>query len=284
MSDAIQIVLTLVVGFFTGVLSGMFGVGGAVISTPAIRVLGATPFEAVGSTVPSILPSSITGTLRYQREGLINWRVVGWTGCAGILSTVAGALLSHVVPGNGHVLMILTALLVGFTAFRLGRSPERPDPSDAEEPDALDAPPPSAAGTTTITTASRSVGERTEWWRLTIIGVSAGLLSGLLGVGGGILMVPLFVSWARLELKSALGTSLACVGILAVPGIITHQLLGDIDWAFALPLCIGVIPGARVGAHLTIRSSDRALRLSVAVVLGSIALIYLIGEIVSLAH
>ena len=57
-----QIALVLVVGFFTGVLSGMFGVGGAVISTPAIRALGASPLEAIGSTLPSILPSSISGT------------------------------------------------------------------------------------------------------------------------------------------------------------------------------------------------------------------------------
>jgi uncharacterized membrane protein YfcA len=64
-----------------------------------------------------------------------------------------------------------------------------------------------------------------------------------------------------------------------VPGTITHQLLGHIDWAFALPLCIAVIPGARVGAHLAIRSSERGLRLSVAIVLGSIAVIYAAGEL-----
>jgi hypothetical protein len=61
-----------------------------------------------------------------------------------------------------------------------------------------------------------------------------------------------------------------------------HALLGHIDWAFALPLCVAVIPGARVGAHLAIRSSDRALRLSVAIVLGSIAIVYAAGEIIAL--
>jgi uncharacterized membrane protein YfcA len=50
-------VLTAVIGFGTGVLSGMFGIGGAVVSTPAIRALGASPLAAVGSTIPSILPS-----------------------------------------------------------------------------------------------------------------------------------------------------------------------------------------------------------------------------------
>jgi uncharacterized membrane protein YfcA len=67
-----------------------------------------------------------------------------------------------------------------------------------------------------------------------------------------------------------------------VPGTITHQMLGHIDWAFALPLCIAVIPGARVGAQLAIRSSERVLRLSVAIVLGSIAIVYAIGEIIAI--
>lgn len=275
-SDALTLVLVVIAGFFTGVLSGMFGVGGAVVSTPAIRALGATPLEAVGSTLPSIIPSSISGTLRYHRDGLIRWKVVAWTGLSGSLAAVLGALASEVVPGNGHLLMIMTAGLVGFTAFRMARSPARPDPADAEEPDPASDP--------DLLAAPEPAGVvRSEWWRLAIIGVAAGLLSGLLGIGGGLLMVPLFTAWVRLSIKEAIGTSLACVGILAVPGVITHQLLGHIDWFFALPLSIAVIPGARIGAHLAIRSSDHTLRITVATVLGVIAVIYAIGEIASLA-
>ena len=89
-----------IAGFFTGVLSGMFGVGGAVVSTPAIRALGATPLEAVGCTLPSIIPSAISGTLRYQREGLIHCRVVLWTASSAACAAVGGALLTDVVPGR----------------------------------------------------------------------------------------------------------------------------------------------------------------------------------------
>lgn len=274
LSEPLQTILVLIAGFFTGVLSGMFGVGGAVVSTPAIRALGATPVEAIGSTLPSIIPSAISGSLRYHRDGLIHRRVVLWTALAGCGAAVIGALLVDLVPGDGHLLMILTAALLAFTAIRTGQSPERPDPADAEElppkedPD-FDVEPPRTAA-------------RMEWWRLGVIGLAAGMLSGLLGVGGGILMVPAFVGWVRLPIKQAIGCSLACVGILAVPGTITHTLLGHIDWAFALPLCVAVIPGARVGAHLAIRSSDRALRLSVAIVLGTIAVVYAVGEVIAL--
>ena len=64
--------------------------------------------------------------------------------------------------------------------------------------------------------------------------------------------------------------------------MITHAALGNIDWAFAIPLSIAVIPGARIGAHLAIRSSTRGLRLAVAIVLGSIAVAYGIGEVIAL--
>jgi hypothetical protein len=263
LSTPVQVGLTLLAGVATGVLSGMFGIGGAVVSTPAIRALGATPLEGVGSTLPSIFPSSITGTLRYHRDGFVRWRVVWWTGAFGIGASVGGALLADEVPGGGHVLMLLTAGLIAFTAYRTVflRATSVP---------------------VSVGAAAAAVPVRDEWWRLGIIGVGAGGLSGLLGVGGGIVMVPAFSSWARLPLKDTIASSLAVVGILAVPGTITHALLGHIAWKFAIPLSIGVIPGARIGAHFTINASDRTLRLAVGSMLGALAVVYAIGELLAL--
>jgi uncharacterized membrane protein YfcA len=275
MSDLWRILLSAVVGVGTGVLSGMFGIGGAVVSTPAIRVLGATPLAAVGSTIPSILPSAVSGAIRYRRADLIRWRIVVWTSAAGVFAAVGGALLTSVVPGNGHPLMILTAAMVGFSAYRLSRPVDVPDP---EQVVALEGATDAGPGAARTHPGSR----RDEAWRLLVIGTAAGGLSGLLGIGGGVLMVPLFTSWVRLSIKEALATSLACVGVLAIPGMITHAALGHIDWLFALPLCVGVVPGARLGAHLTLRSSDRSLRVMVGVVLGLIAVVYGVGELLAL--
>jgi len=116
------------------------------------------------------------------------------------------------------------------------------------------------------------------------VGAAAGLLSGLLGIGGGVLMVPGFNQVLGLRLKETIATSLVCVGIFAVPGMITHAFLGDIDWRFALLLCVGVIPGARIGAALAIRAERQQLRLVVASFLGIVALIYLIGEVNALVR
>ncbi len=274
--EPLQTILVLVAGFFTGVLSGMFGVGGAVVSTPAIRVLGATPIEAIGSTLPSIIPSAVSGSLRYRREGLIHWRVVLWTALVGCVAAVGGALLADLVPGNGHLLMILTALLLAFTASRTAQSPRRPDPADAEEP-------PPGADLDYEDVVAPSGPPRTEWWRLALIGLAAGLLSGLLGVGGGIVMVPAFAGWVRLPIKEAVGCSLACVGILAVPGT---------DHAPApRPHRLGVRAAAvhrcdprRARSARTSRSGrpSEGSGCRSAIVLGAIAVVYAVGEVAAL--
>lgn len=253
--------LTIAAGVLTGVLSAAFGVGGAVVSTPAIRALGASAALAVGTTLPSILPSAVAGTARYAREGLIQWRTVAWSAPFGVVASVAGSLLSRVVPGDGHWLMLLTAALLGSTALRM-RKPPAPaaDPADVVASAGHTAPRPVLAG----------------------IGAASGLMSGLLGVGGGIVMVPAFSEVARLPLKESIATSLACVGLFAVPGTITHAALGGIDWRFALLLAVGVVPGARLGARAAIRAGDARLRLAVAIFLGGVAVLYAAGEIAAL--
>lgn len=256
-------VLTLLAGVATGVLSAAFGVGGATISTPAIRLLGAPALVAVGTTLPSILPSAVSGSLRYAREGLIDRRVVLWTVPPGVVMSVVGSLVSHRVPGEGHWLMLLTAAMLAFTAWRMGRgAPPQGDVGPEAEFELQEASIAVLVGT----------------------GAVAGVMSGLLGVGGGVVMVPAFTELGRMPIKIAIASSLACVGVFAIPGTITHAALGGIDWRFALLLAVAVIPGARLGAALVVRTGDRRLRLTVASFLGVIAVIYAAGEALALAR
>ncbi len=284
--------LTLLLGFATGVLSALFGVGGAIVSNPGLRALGAEPLVAVGTTLPCILPGAITGTLRYRREGLIDWRLITPAAAAGLLAVVAGALLSHAVPGGGHLLLLLIAVLLAFTAWRTAvTAPSDPDPGEGDPEEGVDSrEPPSPASDTLPHRGALdheagfpgATGLSRTRWVAAGIGVVAGLLSGLLGIGGGVIMVPAFTELLGLPLKSAIATSLVCVGIFGVPATITHAVLGDIDWRLAALLTIGVIPGARIGASLTIRTAERRLRVAVGVFLGLVALVYFVTETLAL--
>ena len=252
--------LTLVLGVLTGVLSGAFGVGGAIVATPGVRLLGASTFLAVGTTLPAIVPGAVAATARYAREGLIDWRTVAAAAPAGMVAAIIGSLAAHAVPGDGHWLMVLTAVLLALAAIRMGRSVMVPRTVPGGTSPARQRRAPAAAG----------------------VGASAGLLSGLLGVGGGLLLVPGFGQLLGLPVKHAIATSLACVGIIAVPGALTHALLGSVDWRMAGLLALAAVPGARLGAAVAVAADDTRLRLIVALALGIVAVIYAATEVAAM--
>jgi uncharacterized membrane protein YfcA len=262
--------LTVGLGFATGVLSGLFGVGGGVISQPGMRLLGLEPLIVIGTALPVIIPGAASGSVRYAREGLIRWSAVAGTVPVGLGAAVVGSVAAERVPGDGHLLQLATAGLLGLSSFRMGRAPAPLPPEEPRaETDAPEAPAGAPEGEPTVA-------------RYASIGLVAGALSGLLGIGGGVIMVPSFVQFARMEVKSAIATSLVCVGAFAIPGTITHALLGHIDWRVAVALVIGAIPGARCGASLAIRATDRRLRVVVASFLGLTAVLYGGGELAAL--
>jgi uncharacterized membrane protein YfcA len=262
--------LTVLLGFATGILSGLFGVGGGVISQPGMRLLGLDPLMVIGTALPVIIPGAASGAVRYRREGLIRWAAVAGTVPIGLVAAVIGSVAAEQVPGDGHLLQLVTAALLGLSAYRMGRAPAPLPPEEPlAETDAPEAPGGEPEGQATVA-------------RYASIGVLAGGLSGLLGIGGGVIMVPAFVQFARMEVKAAVATSLVCVGAFAIPGTITHALLGHIDWRVAAALIIGVIPGARIGAAIAIRSTDRRLRVTVACFLGLTAFLYATGELLAL--
>jgi uncharacterized membrane protein YfcA len=110
----------------------------------------------------------------------------------------------------------------------------------------------------------------------------SGVLAGLLGVGGGIVMVPLLTGPLKVPMKAAVASSLVAVAIFSVPALVTHAVLGHIDWLYALPLMVGVVPGARVGARLTIGSSDRTIRLLFGALIVVLAVVYGVSEALAL--
>ncbi len=230
--------MVYLLGFVIGLLSGMFGVGGSSISTPALRLfLGVPPLIALATPLPITIPIAITGSATYYRHGLINPKVFSLCALAGTPGVVLGAMATRFV--SGHWLMLLTSffiLLVGIRFLATAISAQRRE---------------AIASPITHQWAS---------WQITLIGFSIGFLSGLLANGGGFLLVPAFVFLLRLRMKEAMPTSLAVVAVLAFPGTILHWWLGHIDAMLMLQLALGVIPATYLGAHLSLRLKGRQLR------------------------
>ncbi len=262
----------LVTGVLAGALSAAFGVGGASVSTPAIRALGVPATLAVATTLPSVIPGAIVGSVRYMREGLVEWSVVRWTVPVGVLTAVGGSLVARLIPGHGHLLMLATAAILGYLAWRLAVVPLVPA---AAEPGAEPGADPGADLEPRMASGAR---RRTA----VLSGVSSGLLSGVLGLGGGIVLVPAFTETMQLPLRRAIATSLVCVGAFAVPSTIAHGFVGDIDWVAAGLVTLGAGPGARIGAVLALRTNEATLRRVVALGLGGVAVAYGVIELLAL--
>ena len=273
-------VLTFFVGVGAGILSALLGVGGAVVTTPAIRVLGATPILAVGSTVPAILPAAISGTWRYAKAGLVDWRAALGLGISGAVFAIGGAMTSSLI--DGRILMLLTAALMfwsGISVVRGGRGSADSSPDPSPDPSAVsEASPASDASPVSEASPDSDTEPKHSLPLIGSLGAVSGFVAGLLGVGGGIIMVPVLTGPLKIPMKSAVASSLVAVAIFSIPALITHIILGHVDWAFALPLMLGVVPGAQIGARITIGSSDRSIRLLFGALIIVLALVYGISE------
>lgn len=249
----LEALLGVVIGLVAGVLSGLFGVGGGILMTPSLQVvLDAPPIVALATPLPVILPTALTGALTYRRAGEIDERAAAWMVGPGVLASIVGALLTKFA--DTHLLLVITAALLGYQAVAIlrGRRDRRGPTFDA--------------------TPAMFIG----------IGLVAGFVSGLLGIGGGLIMVPMLAGWLGMPLKRALGTSLLAIVVLVIPGTIVHAALGHIDWAFCLVVTLGAVPGARLGANLALGTRERTLRRLVGGFLLSVAVAYGVSEAIEL--
>ncbi|MBS1912701.1 MAG: sulfite exporter TauE/SafE family protein [Bacteroidetes bacterium] len=223
--------VTIVIGAIIGVSSGMFGIGGALLATPLLNVWLLLPAKlALATPLPAAIPSSISGSIAYARNRLVRYQVGLRAVMVAMPMTVVGSYLTKVTPDV--VLMVATGLTLLFVSWTFLRRGLRKD----SELEALEALP-----------------ERAFGMEAYLACAVAGFMSGFLAIGGGMVLVPAFVKILRLPMKSALATSLFCVALLALPGVVVHAMLEHIDWNVALILSIAVIPMSYLGARIATR-------------------------------
>jgi uncharacterized membrane protein YfcA len=107
---------------------------------------------------------------------------------------------------------------------------------------------------------------------LALAGAVAGVLSGLLGVGGGFVMVPALQRYTNLPMRSVVATSLAVIALVSVSGVVTSALSGGMAWAVALPFSLGAVAGMGAGRVVSVRLAGPQLQLGFAAVAGAVAI------------
>jgi uncharacterized membrane protein YfcA len=240
------------------VLSGLFGVGGGIVMTPGLDAfVPVSSIGAIATPLPVIFPTSITGAITYTKAGQVDRRAAWKMAQTGLLGAVVGALATRWIDPT--LLLLVTAGLLGWQSIGIMRNR-----SDA----------------TAQADGARVVGAGTY----AVIGLAAGVVSGLLGIGGGLVMVPLLAGWCGMPLKRALGTSLLTIPALVIPGTAVHAWLGNIDWWAALFLTVGAVPGARIGATFALGTAERTLRLVVGAGMLTIAVAYAALQVVDLTR
>lgn len=251
-----QLLETGAIGLVAGVLGGMAGVGGSMIMLPGLHVVfGDTPpaihhlYMAAAMTVnvavsaPAARRHSLAGT---TRRDLLPTLLISTA-----IAIVAGVLIGNRVPGQ-----VLKYMLAGFLAiyciFNLVRILKNA-PEHAREH------------------------ERTSRRNLIISGASTGMLGGLLGLGGGVLLVPMLQMLCRVPLKASIATSstVMCMTAVIGAGLKLSTLPEGQSWQRALLLAALMAPSAMIGgyfgAHLTQKLPVRIVRVVVTVLIGVVA-------------
>ncbi len=112
----------------------------------------------------------------------------------------------------------------------------------------------------------------TRFWRAVVVGAGAGVLSGMFGVGGGIVLVPALLLFVKLEGRNAAATSLASVIPIAISGLAGYAIAGEVDWSLGAIITVGAVAGSRVGTALLKRLPERATLIAFALMLVLVAI------------
>lgn len=234
-----MISLTIGIGLVIGALVGLLGGGGSILAVPALVYLAGQDLQqAVATSLLVVGVTAVVAVLPRLRERQIGWRIGLLFGAAGTVTAVAGAAANRVLP-EPLVLTLFAALMVAAGARMLQEKP--------------------ATGV-----ACAVDGGRVNWRRClprTIAGgLVVGFLTGLLGVGGGFLIIPVLVLALGLPMPTAVGTSLVIVAINSAAGFAAHAGEATLDVPVTLAFTGAAVVSAVVAGRLGARIDTERLR------------------------
>ncbi|MFC1557563.1 sulfite exporter TauE/SafE family protein [candidate division KSB1 bacterium] len=225
-------ILLFLGGSLAGILGGLLGIGGGILLLPLLRfIVGLPPAYAAGTCIVAVLFTSAGGSYRHYKLGHIHYRSLVPVIIAGALSTIVFSVFFLYMTKKSGWLDLGTGLVFSFVSIRMiiegVLDIYRKSDDEQGEPEI-----------------------RGSLSRKITIGGIAGIFPGLLGIGTGAVLVPSFKFILNTPIKIAVGSSLACFAVNALLSSAVKLMQGFVDIGITLPLSIGTLIGANVGARL----------------------------------
>jgi uncharacterized protein len=282
--EVVTLLVIIIVGLAAGLLSGLIGIGGGVLMVPFLYFFYARPdlFGVVvspdarvvlahGTSLMVIVPTSIRGAWAFHRAHLVEWRAVWPIGAASMVAAFLAARVAVALPPE--------ALKTGFGALLIFSGTRLLFPrKSASGSDAVPAEP------------------RVDLGRTLLTGALVGLLSALLGVGGGTVAIPLLIYLVRLDMRRVAATSMGIIAITATAGTIGYIVsglgapglppwsLGYTHVSAAFAMFVGAVASVRWGAALNQKLKPRTLNLVFGVFFILVGLQLTWGNLLALAR
>ncbi|MET0248426.1 MAG: sulfite exporter TauE/SafE family protein [Sphingobium sp.] len=269
---SVNALVIISLGGLVGVLSGMFGVGGGFLTTPLLIFYGIPPMVAAASAASQVTGASVSGVMTHLKRGTVDLRMGAVLTAGGILGAGIGVLLFRLLQSLGQIdtaIALLYVLMLGSIGFLMAR----------ESIQALIA----------IRTGRRPPARKRRHhplvaalpmrWRFyrsglyisplapLLLGMATGILTMLLGVGGGFIMVPAMLYLLGMATQSVVGTSLFQILFVTMATTMMHALTTKaVDLVLAILLLIGSVTGAQVGTRLSMTIRPEYLRATLATI------------------
>lgn len=242
-----QSVLLALCAFIASILGSMLGLGGGVFIVPLFTlVLGVDPIIAIGASAVCVVTNSVVGSRRHLNNQYVNFKLAMILQSTTAAGAIIGALIALAI--NVGILKAMLGMMLFYAAFSMIHGSRQAVASVPEDtPDPMQLMYEFKEGTETI----RYVPQRLDVG----LGVSglAGVLSGMLGIGGGLVQVPVMNLIMKIPLRAAAGTSSFMVGMTSVATAAVFYTNGMIDPTVTAPAMIGVLMGSSFGSALTKR-------------------------------
>lgn len=235
--------LAVALSFLIGVSLGLLGGGGSILTVPIlVYVLGVEAKEAIAMSLVVVGTTSLFALISHARAGNVAWRTGALFGAAGM----AGAYLGGLGAGylSGHVLLILFSLMTVATAVAMFRGSSKPE-QDFDLLEGEEEKPPQ---------------HEHPLWRILVDGLVVGIVTGLVGAGGGFLVVPALVLLGGLDMKTGVGTSLIVIAMKSLAGYLGHAAHVHIDVTLTALVTASAVLGSLVGGLFAERIPQQALR------------------------